>query len=392
MLPVTWSWRPAGNRFLPDPEVLGAFAITVPDANAWHDDGMTLTLSLLPPDIQNWVMAEVPDMTGRTALVTGASSGIGLEAARLLAYRGARVFMACRNPDKGEEALAAIRAVVPGALVELLPLDLASLGSVRAAAETIGEELEALDLLINNAGVMAVPRATTAEGHELQFGTNHLGHFALTAHLWPLLMAAPAARVVQVSSAAHRAGRMAFDDLMGVRRYDKFGAYAQSKLANLLFMVALANRRERQEFPVIPVACHPGFAATNLMGGGRGSAVAEALFTMGTRLIGHSALMGALPTLKAAAGGGVGPGDYFGPALGGMRGFPRRERPAAHALVAEDAERLWQASEALSGVVFATRAAAAVAPLMVSGPAADETVAEEGAAGDASATEAQAET
>jgi len=316
---------------------------------------MILSLPQLSPDIQQWLMAEVPDLTGRTALVTGASSGIGLEAARLLACRGARVIMGCRSPEKGEQALAAVRAVVPEASVELLPLDLASLGSVRAAAETLGEDLAALDLLINNAGVMAVPRATTAEGHELQFGTNHLGHFALTAHLWPLLMAAPAARVVHVSSMAHRAGRMAFDDLMGTRRYDKFGAYAQSKLANLLFTMALVHRRDRHEFPVMPVACHPGFAATNLMGSGQGSVVAEAFFSMGTRILGQSALMGALPTLKAAAGGGVGPGDYFGPALG-MRGFPRRERPAAHALVPEVAERLWQASEALTGLTFTTRA------------------------------------
>ncbi|MEB3299001.1 MAG: oxidoreductase [Candidatus Sericytochromatia bacterium] len=316
---------------------------------------MTLALPPLPPAIRNWLLAEIPELDGRVALVTGANSGIGLEAARLLAMRGVRVWMACRSAERGEQALAAIRAVVPEAHIDLIPLDLASLGSVRAAAETLAEELGSLDLLINNAGVMALPRGVTAEGHELQFGTNHLGHFALTALLWPLLTAAPAARVVNVSSMVHRMGKIAFEDLMGVRRYDKWGAYAQSKLANLLFTLSLTERRRRHEFPVVPVACHPGYAATNLQSGGpkaAGSGLGEAMANLGNRVFAQSPLMGALPTVKAAAGGGILPGDYIGPAMGGLRGFPRKEQPAPHAQDAKAAERLWQESERLVGFVF----------------------------------------
>ncbi|MCU1674490.1 MAG: short-chain dehydrogenase/reductase [Frankiales bacterium] len=200
----------------------------------------------------SWTSADVPDQTGRTALVTGANSGLGLHTSLELARRGARVLMACRDPRRGAEALARVRAV---GTAELVPLDLASLASVRAAAE----QVDPLDLLIANAGVMAVPRRLTEDGFELQLGTNHLGHFALTGLLLPKLTG----RVVVVSSDAHRMGRMRFDDLMGERSYGRWSAYGQSKLANLLFARELGRRAPS----LVVAAAHPGYAATNLQRG-----------------------------------------------------------------------------------------------------------------------------
>jgi NAD(P)-dependent dehydrogenase (short-subunit alcohol dehydrogenase family) len=183
----------------------------------------------------------MPDQSGRTALVTGANSGLGFQTSLELARQGARVLMACRNPSRAEDALTRLRAQVPDAAVELVALDLASLDSIEAAAEDVAGRTKTLDLLVNNAGVMAVPQATTADGFEMQLGTNHLGHFALTGWVLPLLIAAPAARVVTVSSGAHKIGRMSFEDLMGAKGYHRWRAYGQSKLANLLFTTELGR-------------------------------------------------------------------------------------------------------------------------------------------------------
>ena len=211
-----------------------------------------------------WTVDQIPDQSGRVALVTGANSGLGLIAARELARAGARVVLACRNTDKGATALREITDQVPGAEAELAALDLASLESIRSFAQEFPKAHDGLDLLINNAGVMAPPRRTTKEGFELQFGTNHLGHFALTGLLLGDLEGRRDARVVTVSSTAHRMGRINFDDLHGERRYRRWRAYGQSKLANLIFALELDRRLRAAGSTISSLAAHPGYAATNL--------------------------------------------------------------------------------------------------------------------------------
>ncbi|MGH8902156.1 MAG: oxidoreductase, partial [Egibacteraceae bacterium] len=211
-----------------------------------------------------WTARNVGDLSGSLALVTGGNSGIGLEAVRVLASHGARVILACRDPAKGGQAVASVRKEHPHAAVEVLQLDLADLDSVAQAAERVGQRHSRLDILVNNAGVMAVPYRQTLDGFELQFGTNHLGHFALTGRLLALLLAATSARVVTVSSFAHRTGRIDFDNLDGRQGYQKWRAYGQSKLANLLFTFELQRRAEAAGADLVAVAAHPGYAATNL--------------------------------------------------------------------------------------------------------------------------------
>lgn len=304
-----------------------------------------------------WTAAEVPDLSGKTAVVTGANSGIGYEAARVLAARGARVVLACRSVARAGEARDAIAAERPDAAVEVLPLDLASLESVRRFARDFASRHPVLDLLCNNAGVMAIPYRKTADGFEMQIGTNHLGHFALTAALLPQLLAAPAARVVNVSSTFHKMGRIDFDDLHGERRYRKWGAYSQSKLANLLFTYELQRRLERAGAPAISVACHPGYAATNLQTASAriaGSALQEAVMRLGNRLLAQSAEMGALPTLYAATAPEVRGGDYIGPdGFLENSGYPRKTRSSARSHDREAAGLLWEMSEQLTGFDFA---------------------------------------
>ncbi|MDP9418462.1 MAG: oxidoreductase, partial [Actinomycetota bacterium] len=248
-----------------------------------------------------WTADDVPDLTGRRALVTGANSGLGLVVARELARHGAVVVMAVRDPQRGAAAAKSVRAAAPRAQVVLAQLDLADLASVRACA---AEQLTAgpLDLLVNNAGVMATPRRVTVDGFELQLATNHLGHFALTGLLLPALLAAPAPRVTAVSSLAHQIGRIAFDDLMGQPRYSKWAAYAQSKLANLLFVSELQQRADEAGTALTATAAHPGLAATGLFTRGRRSSRLSpaALLGLGSRLISQSAEQGALPLLYAA--------------------------------------------------------------------------------------------
>lgn len=298
----------------------------------------------------SWTAADIPSLDGHTAVVTGAGSGLGTVTARELARAGARVIMAVRDTAKGERAGAAIRAQLPGAQVEVSHLDLAQLDSVRAfAAQLHGP----LDLLVNNAGVMAPPRRLTADGFESQLGTNHLGHFALTGLLLEHLAAAPAPRVVTVSSGAHRIGTMRFDDLMWERGYNNWRAYGQSKLANLLFCFELARRAAAAASPLRSLAAHPGYAATNLQFAGPARWHEKALMALTNRVIAQSAEMGALPTLYAAVAD-VPSGSFIGPdGFMEQRGHPKVVTAAGRAYNETDQRRLWELSEQLTGVTFA---------------------------------------
>jgi NAD(P)-dependent dehydrogenase (short-subunit alcohol dehydrogenase family) len=289
--------------------------------------------------------------------VTGANSGLGFETSRVLAARGAHVVMACRNPEKAKDALETIRRVTPDADAVTMPLDLASLASIRGFADAFLAEHSSLHVLIDNAGVMAIPQRRTADGFEMQLGTNHLGHFALTGLLLPRLLATPASRVVVMTSLAHRLGRIDFDDLQGERSYGAWRAYGQSKLANLLFTFELERRLARNGSSTIAVACHPGYAATQLQFAGpilAQSSFRKKVMAFGNQLFAQTAAMGALPSLYAATVAGVQSGDYFGPdGFFEMGGHPRRVRAVARAHDEALAQRLWQVSEALTGVRYA---------------------------------------
>ena len=298
-----------------------------------------------------WAEADVPGQAGRTAVVTGASSGIGFEAASVLARRGASVVLACRDEGRAADAAARIQAGAPGAAVTVVALDLASIPSVRAAAQKIRARHGRLDLLINNAGVMMPPYATTADGFELQFGTNHLGHFALTGLLLDRLLPVEGSRVVTVASNAHRAGRINFDDLASRHRYRRAAAYAQSKLANLLFTYELQRRLMAAGALTAALAAHPGTAATQL------TRYLPQVLQAGNRVFGRviaqSAAMGALPALRAAADPGARGGEYYGP--GGWmqsKGYPRRVGSSARSHDEQAQRRLWQESERLTGITF----------------------------------------
>jgi NAD(P)-dependent dehydrogenase (short-subunit alcohol dehydrogenase family) len=299
-----------------------------------------------------WRASDIPDQSGRVAVVTGANSGLGAVTARELARAGARVVIACRNTSKGDEVAAGIRAAVPGADVSVEALDLADLASVRAFASRCADG--PLDLLINNAGVMAPPRRLTADGFESQFGTNHLGHFALTGLLLPRLLMADAPRVVTLSSGAHRMGRMRFDDLMGDRRYNNWLAYGQSKLANLLFAFELQRRAAAAGSDLLSLAAHPGYAATNLQFAGPAAAYERVLMTVTNKLLAQSAEMGALPTLYAATFPDLPGGAFVGPdGLLEQRGHPHLVTAAGPAYDEDAWKRLWEISEELTGVRYA---------------------------------------
>jgi NAD(P)-dependent dehydrogenase (short-subunit alcohol dehydrogenase family) len=301
----------------------------------------------------SWSAAQIPDHSGCVAVVTGANSGLGLITARELARRGASVVIACRNLDKGELAAAEIRADVPGAELQISELDLAALDSVRAFATRIGAEREHVDLLINNAGVMAPPRRLTADGFESQLGTNHLGHFALTGLLLERLLAAPTPRVVTLSSAAHRMGSIKFDDLQREHGYNNWVAYGQSKLANLMFCFELQKRAIAAEVPLLSLAAHPGYAATNLQTAGPARFHEKVAGLIGNRLIAQSAAMGALPTLYAATVPGLPGGTFVGPGgIGEVRGAPKIVGAAGRAYDEAAWQRLWERSEELTGVSF----------------------------------------
>ncbi len=294
----------------------------------------------------NWTVKDIPELTGKAAVVTGANSGIGYEMVRALARKGAIVILACRNKEKGEAALRQIRQEDPEAKVELMQLDLADLASVRYFADKFSSNYGRLDILINNAGIMVPPLGRTADGFELQFGTNHLGHFALTGLLFHLIVSTPQARVVTVSSAGHRFGTIDFDNLNAEKGYDRGKAYGQSKLANLLFTYELQRRFEAAEVDAVAVAAHPGWTATNL-------AVHWRMVRMLTPLLGQTPELGALPALYAATAPEVQGGDYYGP--GGwqeLRGYPVKVRSSDRSHDMAVAARLWTVSEELTGVRY----------------------------------------
>jgi len=303
-----------------------------------------------------WTQNDIPDQKGRVVIVTGGNSGIGYEAGLVLAGKGAHVILAVRDVNKGEKAAQAIRERHMQAQVTVMPLDLSDLKSVRAFAQAFLAKYERLDILINNAGVMALPARKTADGFEMQFGTNHLGHFALTGLLLPALKATKDARVVTVSSGVHTSGDIHFDDLQWEKKYDRWGAYAQSKVANLLFAYELQRRLTGAGVDTISLGCHPGYAATNLQSAGPqmdGSMFSLWMMKLANALIAQSQEMGALPTLFAAVALQVNGCDYIGPtSLGGMRGYPDKVRSNDLSYDEKMAKRLWSVSEELTGVVY----------------------------------------
>ncbi len=308
------------------------------------------------PDKKSWTADDMPDLSGKTIVVTGGNSGIGYEAALEFARKRAEVILACRDLGKARTSAAQISASSPGARVGVMELDLANLASVRGFSDAFHLEHPALHVLCNNAGVMAIPYRQTVDGFEMQFGTNHLGHFALTGLLLDRLLATEGARVVNVSSGAHRMGKIRFDDLQWHNGYRKWMAYGQSKLANLLFTFELQRRADAAGAKLLSVACHPGYAATNLQAAGprmQGSSMMESLFSAANSVFAQSAAMGALPTEYAAVSPNVHGGDYIGPdGLGEMWGHPVVVGCSAAARDTAAAARLWEASERLTGVQY----------------------------------------
>lgn len=300
-----------------------------------------------------WSASDIPDQEGRVALVTGASSGIGFETARALADHGATVVLACRDTSKATAAAKRIRADTPKANLTVLPLDLASLASVRDAADEFHAAHDRLDLLINNAGVMWAPYGTTTDGFETQFGTNHLGHFALTGHLIGKMQSVPGSRVVTVSSVAHRRGVINFDDLQFERaRYRPSAAYAQSKLANLLFTYELQRRLDAVGAETVALAAHPGGAPTNLLRHTSGGV--RVLGSIIIRFLGQrDAAMGALSTLRASTDPDARGAEYYGPdGRGETKGYPQLVQSSALSRETDTQVRLWDKSERLTGISY----------------------------------------
>jgi len=295
-----------------------------------------------------WTEQQLPDLTERIAIVTGANSGIGLETARALAGAGAGVILACRSRERAEAAISSIRKCHPDARVRFEALELADLTSVTAFVARFTEQFDRLDLLVNNAGVMVPPRRFTAQGYELQFGVNHLGHFALTGLLLERLLATPDARIVNVASLAHRIGRMNFEDLdFEARGYQPWAAYGQSKLANLLFTLGLQGRLAASGSRMRVVAAHPGWTGTDLQRNAPFAAMLGPVLAMTPRA-------GARPTLRAATDPDAAPAAYYGPnGFQELRGAPVVVGRTRAALDANAASRLWSESEARTGVRYA---------------------------------------
>ncbi|MFD3326440.1 oxidoreductase [Streptomyces sp. NPDC058701] len=304
-----------------------------------------------------WNATHIPDQSGRTAVVTGANSGIGYAASRELARRGAVVVLACRSAARGRAAVIRLRNEVPAAEVEFAELDLADLASVRQFARSFGQRHGHLDLLVNNAGVMALPYGRTADGFETQFGVNHLGHFALTGLLLPRMRsAAPGARIVNVSSGFHALGDIDLADLGSEHGYRRWVAYGRSKTANLLFTHELSRRFADAGETIVAAAAHPGYASTNLHAGAakeEGRSLNSRVAALGNAVVAQPAASGALPTLYAATAPGVRPDDFIGPRFG-WRGAPARSWRAKWTLDDTSGERLWTASEKLTGVSYAS--------------------------------------
>ena len=300
----------------------------------------------------HWTANDIPSLQGRSAIVTGGNSGLGYFTCLELARHGASVTMAVRDLAKGAQAEASIRAAAPNAELTVARLDLADLDSIREFAATV----TSLDLLVNNAGVMAIPQRTTKDGFEMQFGTNHLGHFALTGLVLPALTARPGSRIVTVSSNAHKFGTMNFDDLMRSKQYRAWSVYGQSKLANLLFTLELTRRLAAADVPTTAYTAHPGYASTNLAFAAptmKNKSWQTKFIEAGNRVFAQSAEMGALPTLFAATAPALPAGSYVGPdGWGEQRGYPKIVEPAAKARNYADAARLWDLSSELTGVTY----------------------------------------
>lgn len=305
---------------------------------------------------QKWTPEDIPDQTGKRVVITGANSGLGYDMARELARKQAHVIMACRSQSRGEAALEQIRQSAPNTSLEVVRLDLADLASVRAFAETMELRGDAIDILCNNAGVMAIPYRQTADGFEMQFGANHLGHFALTGLLLPRLLQAPAARIVTVSSNKHKQGKLDFDDLNWKRNYSKWAAYARSKLANLLFAFELQRKLAGAGKRAISVAAHPGYAATNLQYVGpqmENAAPTRMIMHLLNSTVAQPSEQGARPQLYAATAPDVQGGDYIGPdGLWALRGAPTQVNASKAARDETEAAQLWQISEELTGVRY----------------------------------------
>jgi len=294
----------------------------------------------------HWTTENIPNLRGKTAIVTGSNSGIGFETAKAMVAKGASLKMAIRNIEKGKKAADLILKEFPDADISVSELNLGSLASVKAFSENYLKENRRLDFLINNAGVMMPPYGTTLDGFELQFGTNHLGHFALTGLLLPLLLKTKGSRVVNVSSYAHKAGKINFDDLDSKQDYNKIAAYGQSKLANLLFTYELQRKFENAGSECLATASHPGWTETNLQQHSGGLRFLNPVF-------GQKPSMGALPTLRAATGTDALGGDYYGPrGFMEMKGTPVKVKSNGLSHDIDTARRLWDVSEELTGVVF----------------------------------------
>jgi NAD(P)-dependent dehydrogenase (short-subunit alcohol dehydrogenase family) len=303
--------------------------------------------------MNNWTADQMPDLTGRVVIVTGGNIGLGYESVLALAKKGAEVVMASRNMDKANAARREILAQVPDGKVAVMQIDLSDLASVRAFAEEFRSCYDRLDILMNNAGLMIPPYGTTKDGFETQFGVNHLGHFALTGLLLDMILATPNSRVVTVSSNAYRGGRINFDDLQSKQKYSAWGAYSQSKVANIHFMRELQLRLDAIRSSTISVSAHPGYSATDLQNPQKVSGVpfAGLITSIANRFFAQSAAMGALSQLYAATAPDVKGGDFFGPDKG-MRGHPTLTELLPHAMDRSVESRLWAVSEALTGVKF----------------------------------------
>ena len=305
---------------------------------------------------KNWTLDQIPQQAGRIAVVTGANSGLGFSTSRALALKGAKVIMACRNLEKGEMARQLIINESVAVAPEVWQLNLASLESVKLFALKFAAAGTRLDLLINNAGLMAIPYDRTEDGFEMQFGVNHLGHFALTARLWPMLSKTEGSRVVQVSSLAHHIGEIRFEDIHWEKGYKKWGAYGMSKLANLLFVRELTNRLAETGDKVTVAAAHPGYADTELQAKGsrmKGNQLGAVSMNLVNKLVAQSGEKGALPSLYAATAEDVEPGAYFGPGgLMKLHGWPKQESPNKKLVNNEVAGKLWDVSEDLTSLEF----------------------------------------
>lgn len=302
----------------------------------------------------NWTTNNIPSLAGKTIIVTGGNSGLGLQSVKAYAEKGAQVVLACRNYAKGDEARTDILKQVPDAQIAVMSLDLADLTSVRTFAERFNKEFDRLDILLNNAGIMMPPYELTKDGLESQQGTNHFGHFALTGLLLDKLKATPGSRVVNVSSMAHKRGRMDFDNLLyeNGKGYSPLGAYGRSKLENLLFTYALQDFFSKNKLDIKAVVAHPGVSDTNLFSK-IGGEFLQTLFKPLMKLMVQPAEMGALPQLRASVDSEVQGGEYFGPdGFAEMKGYPVQVQPDKHARNAGDIQKLWEVSEKITGVRF----------------------------------------